>query len=143
MNKITEILSVFFKDEKTVKDVLNFIVTLVIILAAALLIGNTFFDKDEGSPSVIFDSDSQEIDEGNLYLDEEQRLSDILSEVKGVGDVKVMLTYCRDENRDDVVKGVIVVAQGAGDTVARNKIVSAAQSVFDIPVSRIAVLESE
>lgn len=143
MNRILEILSGFFKDEKSVKDVLNFIITLVIILAAALLIGNTFFDNEESSPPVIFDRDSQEIDGGNLYLEEEQRLSDILSEVKGVGDVKVMLTYGRDENRDDVVKGVIVVAQGAGDTVAKNKIISAAQSVFDIPVSRITVLESE
>lgn len=143
MNKFMEMLSRFFRDEKSVKDVLNFIITLVIILAAALLIGNTFFAKEESGSPVIFDRDSQEINGENLYLEEEQRMSDILSEVKGVGDVKVMLTYCEDENRNDAVKGIIVVAQGAGDTVTKNKIITAAQSVFDIPVSRITVLESE
>lgn len=143
MNRITELISCLFKDEKSVKDVLNFIVTLVIILAAALLIGNVFLNDEEAenNASIIVDEDSRAIDEETLYLEEEQRMSDILSEVKGVGAVKVMLTYCEDENRGEKVRGIIVVADGAGDTIIRNKIISAAQSVFEIPVSRITVLE--
>lgn len=142
MNRLAEMLGKLFKDEKAVRDVLNFIITLVIILAAALLIGNVFFAEEEQSP-VIFDNDSQAIDAENLYMEEEQRMSDILSEVKGVGDVKVMLTYGEDERGESSVKGVVVVAQGAGDIITKNKIITAAQSAFDIPVSRITVLESK
>lgn len=144
MNRLAEMLGKLFKDEKAVRDVLNFIITLVIILAAALLIGNVFFAEEEEEQSpVIFDNDSQAIDAENLYMEEEQRMSDILSEVKGVGDVKVMLTYGEDECGESSVKGVVVVAQGAGDIITKNKIITAAQSAFDIPVSRITVLESK
>ena len=143
MNKLTDMLGKLFKDEKAVKDVLNFIITLVIILATALLIGNVFFAEDEEQSPVIFDNDSKTIDAENLYMEEEQRMSDILSQVKGVGDVKVMLTYGEDEHGESTVKGVVVVAQGAGDVITKNKIVTAAQSAFDIPVSRITVLESK
>ncbi|MBR6700514.1 MAG: hypothetical protein IKL72_02165 [Firmicutes bacterium] len=144
MNRLAEMLGKLFKDEKAVRDVLNFIITLVIILAAALLIGNVFFAEEEEEQSlVIFDNDSQAIDAENLYMEEEQRMSDILSEVKGVGDVKVMLTYGEDVRGESSVKGVVVVAQGAGDIITKNKIITAAQSAFDIPVSRITVLESK
>ncbi|MBE6020862.1 MAG: hypothetical protein IJC41_02315 [Firmicutes bacterium] len=143
MNRLAEMLGKLFKDEKAVRDVLNFIITLVIILAAALLIGNVFFAEEEEQSPVIFDNDSQAIDAENLYMEEEQRMSDILSEVKGVGDVKVMLTYGEDERGESSVKGVVVVAQGAGDIITKNKIITAAQSAFDIPVSRITVLESK
>ena len=144
MNRLAEMLGKLFKDEKAVRDVLNFIITLVIILAAALLIGNIFFAEEEEEQSlVIFDNDSQAIDAENLYMEEEQRMSDILSEVKGVGDVKVMLTYGEDVRGESSVKGVVVVAQGAGDIITKNKIITAAQSAFDIPVSRITVLESK
>ena len=47
MNRLAEMLGKLFKDEKAVRDVLNFIITLVIILAAALLIGNVFFAEEE------------------------------------------------------------------------------------------------
>lgn len=141
MKKLTEILKVFFKDDRSVKDVFNFIITLIIILAVALLILNVFFEEEEKGTPIIFDSDSQQIHGENLSLEEEQRLSDILSQVKGVGEVKVLLTYQLDENRETTVKGVIIVAEGAGNAVIKNQIISAAQSAFDIPVSRITVME--
>lgn len=144
MNKMAEIFGKIFKDEKAVRDVLNFIITLVIILAVALLIGSTFFpDKEEEKSSVIFDNDSKAVDPDELYMEEEQRMSDILSQVKGVGDVKVMLTYGENENGENTVKGVVVVAQGAGEIITKNNIITAARSAFDIPVSRITVLESK
>ena len=42
MNKLTDVIGRFFKDEKSVKDVLNFIITLIIILSAGLLIATCF-----------------------------------------------------------------------------------------------------
>ncbi len=143
MNKLTDVIGRFFKDEKSVKDVLNFIITLIIILSAGLLIANVFFESADGADNqIIFDNDSIELDEENLYMSEEQRLSDILSQVRGVGEVKVMLTFGEKENRE-VVQGVIVVAEGAGNNLVREKIITAAQAAFALPVSRIIVMESK
>lgn len=143
INRILDIFKSLFKDDKTVKDVLNFVITLVIIISVALLIGNVFFDNGEDDGKIIFDNDSKAIDEENLYMDEEERLSDILSRVKGVGSVKVMLTFGKDENREEIVKGVLIVAEGVEDNVIKERIINAAQSAFDIPVGRITVLESK
>ena len=102
-----------------------------------------FFESaDRADNQIIFDNDSIELDEENLYMSEEQRLSDILSQVRGVGEVKVMLTFGEKENRE-VVQGVIVVAEGAGNNLVREKIITAAQAAFALPVSRIIVMESK
>ena len=147
MKKLREKIGSFFKSEKAIKDSLNLVISLIIIISVGMLIYNmTVTPKENGQ--VIPDRESQTIDEENLYYEDEKRFSDILSQIKGVGDTKVMITYYNEEvqkkseNGSDV-KGVIVVAEGAGNTVVKNDILCAVQAVFDIPANRITVLESK
>ena len=67
----------------------------------------------------------------------ETMLCSFLSEIKGVGDVNVMMEY--DENR--AVTGVIVTAEGASDPVVKNDIVKGVATLFDLPVSSVMVFE--
>ena len=69
----------------------------------------------------------------------------MLSNIKGVGDVKVMITYepAEQQQQEPSVKGVMIVAKGAGDIVVKNNIMGAAEAVFGLPVNRITVLESK
>ena len=126
------------------KDVLNYIISIIIILSVSLLVYNMMVTpKEDGK--VVLDRDSQTIDEENLYFDDEKRFSDMLSNIKGVGDVKVMITYepAEQQQQEPSVKGVMIVAKGAGDIVVKNNIMGAAEAVFGLPVNRITVLESK
>ena len=144
MKKLTDMFRKLFKSDKAMKDVLNYIISIIIILSVSLLVYNMMVTpKEEGK--VVLDRDSQTIDEENLYFDDEKRFSDMLSNIKGVGDVKVMITYepAEQQQQEPSVKGVMIVAKGAGDIVVKNNIMGAAEAVFGLPVNRITVLESK
>ena len=67
----------------------------------------------------------------------ESALCSFLSEVKGVGDVDVMIQY----GEESKVSGVIVTAQGAEDPVVKTSIIKGVSTLFDIPVSSVMVFE--
>ena len=69
----------------------------------------------------------------------EEALCAILTDMKGVGEVDVMLQY----GEDDQISGVIVTAEGAGDPVVQNNLVNAVRAVFNIPVSSVMVFEKD
>lgn len=71
------------------------------------------------------------------YTDEEIRLSDTLSKVKGVGEVSCMITY--DENNK--IQGVVIVAKGAKDTKVKIELINAACYALNIANSRVEVFE--
>ncbi len=82
----------------------------------------------------------------SIGSDEELRLGRVLSSVEGAGEVEVFLTYAEDSGKSSTakpsqsVKGVIVVAEGAGDVALRIRLTDAVRAALDIPVSRIEVL---
>lgn len=80
--------------------------------------------------------------ESTAYEDateEEQHLEHILSNMQNVGEVHVMITYQEDEQ----VRGIVVVAEGAGsETVVRN-ITVVVQALFDVDSHKIKVIESK
>ena len=96
----------------------------------------------------------------------EQQLEDMLVKMDGVGRVKVMITVeddgkqildkntkkdekgyeqetvIYDENKNTpVIKGVMVVAEGGGDTAVQNNISEAIMALFDIELHKIKIVK--
>lgn len=115
------------KDPKA-KDLVIKIVALVIILSVALLSFDVFTQNKDGRKQIIDDDGGTEA-----------ALCSILMDIKGVGDVDVMLQY----NEERQISGAIVTAEGAGDPVVRNNLVNAVRAVFNIPVSSVMVFEKD
>lgn len=143
------------KSQKKLKDLMTQFITVVVIAALALLLLNVLSQGKDGRRQVVDNDGGDEYigaSGGVSGTDQEKRLAEILSQIKGVGRVEVMIE-CRDgENgvsvfssgRDEEkqkVKGVIIAAQGAADAVTKNDIIKAVASVFDIPQSRVMVFE--
>lgn len=88
------------------------------------------------------------------YVDNlESNLEDILSNIGGVSNVKVMITLDMKQvsisdskiNLETFppVKGVIVTAKGLNDTAKRLKVLHAVEAVIDITNGNIEILSSE
>lgn len=101
----------------------------------------------------------------NEFSGGEERLSEILSQIDGVGNVSVMISYASTPEKDIAydsgntravtaggevmikrelypkVEGVIVTADGAGDTAVRNKIKEAVIAITGASAHRVCVYE--
>lgn len=117
-----------FKSDPKFKESAVKVTAVIIIIAVALL---------------SFDVFTHDTDERRQIIDEtvstETALCNILTDIKGVGNVDVMLQY----GEDDMISGVIVTAEGAEDPVIRNNLVNAVRAVFNIPVSSVMVFEKD
>lgn len=87
----------------------------------------------------------------------EYKLKKILSKVEGVGEVDVFINYKVNnelasnnmlfksdklkENNSGVVEGIIVVAQGGGDTLVVSLIRNSVSESFGIPLHKVIVLK--
>lgn len=69
----------------------------------------------------------------------EKRLEDILSQMQGVGEVHVMITY-KDETQ---VEGVVVVAENAGNSVIVQRITEVVGALFNVNAHKIKVIVSK
>lgn len=69
----------------------------------------------------------------------EKRLESILSQMQGIGEVHVMITY-RQENQ---VEGVVVVAEGGEQGVIVQKITEVVRALFDVDSHKIKVIDSK
>ncbi len=82
----------------------------------------------------------------------EQRLAEILGEIEGVGNVRVMVTLDTSEQTEygrnadmrlsvtaPKVRGVIVVCDGGDSVTVREKVINAVSGVFGINTLRISV----
>ena len=115
------------KDPKA-KDLIIKIIAILIILSVALLSFDVFTQNKDGRKQIIDDDGGTEA-----------ALCSILTDIKGVGEVDVMLQY----NEEQQISGAIVTAEGAGDPVVRNNLVNAVRAVFNIPVSSVVVFEKD
>lgn len=86
------------------------------------------------------------------YIGEEERLSEILSEINGAGRVSVMISYEAAESGKSSIgrslsdtqmcekpRGVIVVADGASSPSVRNSLKEAAVAVTGVGANRVCV----
>lgn len=116
------------KTDPKAKDLIIKIIAILIILSVALLSFDVFTQNKDGRKQIIDDDGGTEA-----------ALCSILTDIKGVGEVDVMLQY--DEDRQ--ISGAIVTAEGAGDPVVRNNLVNAVRAIFNIPVSSVVVFEKD
>lgn len=116
------------KKDPKMKDLAIKLIAALIIAAVALLSFDVFTQNKDGRKQIIDDDGGTEA-----------ALCEILTDIKGVGNVDVMLQY--DEN--DQISGAIVTAEGAEDPVIRNNLVNAVRAVFNIPVSSVMVFEKD
>ena len=66
-----------------------------------------------------------------------KRLTNVLNQMQGVGDVQVMITY----QEDDSVEGVVVVAEGGDNAVVVRNITEVVQALFDVDAHKIKVIK--
>ncbi len=116
------------KKDPKMKDLAIKVIAILIILSVALLSFDVFTQNKDGRKQIIDDDGGTEA-----------TLCNILTDIKGVGDVNVMLQY----DKENQISGVIVTAEGAEDPVVRNNLVNAVRAVFNIPVSSVMVFEKD
>lgn len=141
------------KNDKYVKDLLIKLLTILFVAAIALLLFDVLTQSKDGRRQIVdMDGGTEYTEETALATEEEIRLEKILSQMKGVGDTNVMITYQNVEEEDTVfssernkndrkVEGVIVASEGAGDIIVRSNIIDAVATVFNIPASNVMVFE--
>ena len=115
----------FFKEGKS-KDIIIKLITIAVI-AAVLLVAFDVLTQDRYSRRQIIDEDGGS----------EMTLSEILTDIDGVGAVDVMIR----QGEDNAISGVIITAEGAGDPVIRDNITRAVAAVYNIPASNVVVFE--
>ena len=103
--------------------------------------------------SALFDSNTERaVKSSDNFTGEEQRLSEILSEINGAGKVSVMISYEKtedsnmnigrslsDTNEYEKPRGVIVVADGAVTPSVRNSLKEAAVAITGVGANRVCV----
>ena len=115
----------FFKEGKS-KDIIIKLITIAVI-AAVLLVAFDVLTQDRDSRRQIIDEDGGS----------EMTLSEILTDIDGVGAVDVMIR----QGEDNAISGVIITAEGAEDPVIRDNITRAVAAVYNIPASNVVVFE--
>lgn len=114
--------------EKIGKENFTRLVAALLIAAVSILALNLLLSDTDGNKQIL------DKDGGT-----EERLCSILSSIEGAGEVEVMVEY---DGRKQV-KGVIVLADGAGSPVVANKLTEGVSTLYDIPVSNVIVFEKK
>lgn len=141
--------------KKIVQNRNNRIMIIILIIGIIIImISGAFSGEQKSAPS----------DDNEIWR-EEERLSGILSQIDGAGQVSVMISYDSTMEKDiayenehaltsggDVVvrrelypgvRGVIVIAEGAYDAAVKSAIKEAVAAVTGAGVNRICVYEME
>lgn len=137
------------------QELLRQLITAAVIAGLALLLLNVLSLGRDGRRQVVDQDGSEEYlaSDSEIRQEEEKRLAAILSQMKGVGEVEVMITWQEPETvsvfssqqsaEKKKVKGVMIAAEGASQAVIRDKIISAVAAVFDLPQANVMVFEKE
>lgn len=107
----------FLKKLKGIKNLQ--IIAVVFIIAVALLIYSTVMTSKSSSGAKTTVS--------TVMTQDEQRLSAILSNIDGAGQVETMIT-----EQNNTVVGVLVIADGAKDILVRIRLVEAAATALGV-----------
>lgn len=136
-----------FEKLKKIKHIEVYIAIIFIVVLLLIYLSN--FNKS---------NDTSEINSSEMtvtaYIDNlENRLQEILSNIGGVSDVKVLITLdmntavVNDSNivldKFPAIKGVLITAKGVNDTATKLKVLHAVEAVIDITNGNIEILSSE
>ena len=139
----------WFEKLKKIKHIEIYIAVIFIVILLLIYMSN-FSKKDTTN------NDSNTSGELTIsqYIDGlETNLEDILSNIGGVSNVKVMITLDMQQaevNESNIVlnsfpsiKGVVVTAKGVNDVSIKMKVLHAVEAVIDIKTGSIEILSSE
>ena len=135
---------------KNVKHIEIYIAIIFVVLLVLIYFSST---QSSGTKSKVKSNANSTLTITEYVDDLESNLEDILSNIGGVSNVKVMLTLDMTQvsiNDSKInletfppVKGVIVTAKGLNDTAKRLKVLRAVEAVIDITNGNIEILSSE
>ena len=108
------------------KDKIIKVIAVLIIISVAILSFDVFTLSKDGRKQIVDEDGGMEAE-----------LCMMLSDIRGVGEVDVMLQY----DEEDKVTGAIVTAQGADDPVVRNNVINAVMALFDLSATSVEVFE--
>lgn len=108
---------------------------LILLLVGILLVVISIPTKPDNTKTSWENSEDHEINS----TETEKRLENILSQMQGIENVHVMITY-QDKT---IVQGVVVVAEGATNGVVVQKITDVVRALFDVDSHKIKVIESK
>lgn len=108
-----------FKKIKGIKNIK--LIGVIFIIAIALIIYSSVIGSDSDLGDKISPVDASEMNS------DEQRLAAVLSGIEGAGEVCVMIT-----EKDGVVVGVLVVAEGADNIPVLIKLIEAASTALGV-----------
>ena len=119
----------------------------IVILLLGLLLSVIALpvSKESSTPkqTILMDNSTQSTDEIQSSL--ERRLQNILENVEGVGEVKVMLMTEEQQgiyrSGETEVRGVLIAAEGASDPVVVQKIQQAVMALFQIEAHKIKIMK--
>ena len=119
----------------------------IVILLLGLLLSVIALpvSKKSSTPkqTILMDNSTQSTDEIQSSL--ERRLQNILENVEGVGEVKVMLMTEEQQgiyrSGETEVRGVLIAAEGASDPVVVQKIQQAVMALFQIKAHKIKIMK--
>lgn len=133
-------VSAFLKSDRTVK--------ILIFAGLAVIMFIFLWDfSDRGKKDAAAETTDISVYQQQL----EEKLASILSRIDGTGEINVMITMeSTEENvlseKETVksvisprVRGVIVICDGGGNVVVKQKIVDAVTKVFDISSTKVSV----
>lgn len=107
---------------------------IVLLLIGILLVVIAIPTKDESEQESIFHGQDTEMNSTEI----EKRLENMLVQMQGVGDAHVMITY-----QEEYVVGIVVVAEGGGNSVVVRNITEVVQALFDVDSHKIKVIEQK
>jgi len=129
------------------------LLTIITISAMILLSGNVLSQDRDGRHQIIDKDGGEELMvNGTLKTQEELRLQMMLSNISGVGDNQVMITWKEADSSGSIfqsqpeykeLQGVIVAAEGAAHPSVKLSIIDAVTSVYGIPTSSVMVFSLE
>ena len=136
---------------KNIKHIEIYITLIFAIVLILIFLSSTGGGTKSSNKSYSKSTTSQTTVTG--YVDDmETRLEQILSQIQGAGNVKVMLTLdmANATVKDNVIetssfpsiKGVVIVASGVQNTYVKMNILKAVQAVIDISSGSIEILSS-
>ena len=116
-----------------IKDVKNIKIITGVMVVALLLLGYYAMNSNNNDISV---SDLDTNDVGTVEYDvEEQKLANVLSQIEGVGNTKVMINRGKDEE----VIGVIVIAEGAKSKTVCLRINQAVRTALSLTPEKVKI----
>ena len=116
-----------------IKDVKNIKIIIGVMVVALLLLGYYTMNSNNNDISV---SDLDTNDVGTVEYDvEEQKLANVLSQIEGVGNTKVMINRGKDEE----VIGVIVIAEGAKSKTVCLRINQAVRTALSLTPEKVKI----